>query len=356
MSELRAAWAAELARVIAAPPRARRVLIVHDSPLPARIGDHVRITDAWGGLRERFGGAEIDLWVDHPISLAIHEGSPEFRAVRLANLRSADELPYDLVLALAFDEEALAAQLEARAFRGAVGGLGHKYFARRRFFSPALSPAAALVEGLPGAWGGRLRLTELERREAEETLARAGLGPDEPLLILIDAASDPVKTMAPSELAFATRWALDALGARGLVYVLGDEDPRPRYAALGLEDRLIFHRSRGLRSDIALLGARSVRLILGPDTGMLHAASAVWADAERPPRIVCYVGRFAEADPWFWWGRSRARCGVVMHDGSLRPLSALDPRVTAVPERMGLARELAGRELVRFLGEEGLVG
>lgn len=330
-------------RVAQGLDRPQRILIVQDAPFRANIGDHCRLTGEWSGLKAYFHGADIDLWVDSAIAYSVHLGNPNYREVRRANYREEDLSPYDLVIPMVFDEESFLERLPESC---AVGSLGPKYYGKRKFYESLLPSAVGVFEEVARqapSPRGQLFLS------AEEQRAAASL--EGPIMVIIDETSAPAKHMPEAEHMEMVRFLLGRYRGRALVFEWPDAPKRARYERYlpaELVDRIVFHRTKSLRGDVAVLASPAVRLVFGPDTGMLHLASAVHAGHQTPspPTMMCYAGAWERADPRWWWKGSLAHCAVILRDGSVEPVGRAV--IDEVPGSLGPADQLRAERLIQY--------
>ena len=177
----------------------------------------------------------------------------------------------------------------------------------------------------------RIYQREDERAWAVGWLEQAGVAREDRLVVLIDEASDTDKLLSRN----CTRGVLEHFlrneRVKILLYDLREDGKQEAYREmLGAESfaRLVFSTRNGLRRDLALLGAPQVRMILGPDTGIMHCAAGIHAALPAPaagwaPLLLVYAGRWLGFNMWDFWSGSNAQCLVAYAKDSgpfLRPL------------------------------------
>jgi hypothetical protein len=158
-----------------------------------------------------------------------------------------------------------------------------------------------------------------ERAWAASWLAQAGVSPDDGLIVFVDEASVREKVLQPHCSLRVLEHFLSMDGVKVLMYDIRDQGKKDFYRrrlSPELFEKIIFSTRNGLRRDLALLAASNVKMIFGPDTGIMHCASGVHSalvadnpalDAERP-LILVYAGRWMGFNMWNFWSNSSACC------------------------------------------------
>ena len=180
----------------------------------------------------------------------------------------------------------------------------------------------------------RIHLSTGERRSTEQWLRQAGIGADDRLVLLVDDASTREKLLKPLSQLAILEYFLSMDGVRAIVYDVHEAGKQSVYRQLlrqSLFAKITFCAGRELRRNIALMGAANVKMILGPDTGLMHCAAGVYAAraAEDPnsvaeqPLIFTYMGKWFDFDPMDVWGHSIAHCIVACEGNFGRALRLL---------------------------------
>jgi len=209
----------------------------------------------------------------------------------------------------------------------------------------------------------RLYLEAEERAWAREWLAQAGVAADESLIIFIDDASAVDKLLQPDENLRVLEYLLSIDNAKVLIFDAHGAGKRDYYSArlpARASDRLIVAPGGGLRQDVALLGADPVSLIIGPDTGMMHCASAVHAvrlENEpngkcKLPTILVYVGKWGDFDIRGIWKNSLAVCMLFSEmegDKALRRFEALPRSPEELLTTLAPVTELPAAQVIEFV-------
>lgn len=163
-----------------------------------------------------------------------------------------------------------------------------------------------------------------ERAWATRWLAQAGVTADDVLIVFVDESSTREKALHPRCSLRVLEHLLSIDRVKALVYDVDDRGKKAFYRLMLKQElfgKIVFSTRNDLRRNIALLAAPNVRLIFGPDTGIMHCAVGVHsthptddrvAGAERPP-IVVYAGRWQNFNSWNLWGQSSACC-VLPYD------------------------------------------
>jgi hypothetical protein len=190
---------------------------------------------------------------------------------------------------------------------------------------PLLPVPADVLVGSRG--NHRIYLREDEHAWAAEWLRQAGVASDDLLIVFVDDASASDKLLDRDCVRGVLEHFLSVDRVKILLYDLQEAGKQEAYREmLGAERfaRLVFSTRNGLRRDLALLGAAQVRMILGPDTGMMHCAAGVHAvlaarNRARPPLLLVYAGQWLDFNMWDFWSGSVAQC-LVAYEGESGPL------------------------------------
>jgi hypothetical protein len=197
---------------------------------------------------------------------------------------------------------------------------------------PLLNVTPGLFQGAVG--DHQVYLDEDERAWAARWLVQAGVDSNDAVIVFVDEASVREKELRPQCSLRLLEHFLSIDRVKVLVYDVRDRGKKESYRErLSPErfEKIVFAVGQGLRRDLALLAAPNVKMILGPDTGIMHCAAGVHsalvaqertADVDRP-LIVVYGGRWLGFNMWNFWANSSACCVVPYETGAgvvLRPL------------------------------------
>lgn len=155
-------------------------------------------------------------------------------------------------------------------------------------------------------------LDATERAWAARWLAQAGVKADDVVIVFVDEASTREKVLHPRVSVRLLEHFLSFDHVKALVYDVDDRGKKAFYRMLlnrELFGKIVFSTRNALRPNLALLSAPNVKMIFGPDTGLMHCAVGVHATrgGERP-LILVYAGRWRNFNMWNLWGHSSACC------------------------------------------------
>jgi hypothetical protein len=233
-----------------------------------------------------------------------------------------------------------------------------------RYPFPLVHAPATVFHGAIG--DHRIHLCAEERAWAARWLARQGVAADERLIVFVDEASVRDKELHPRCVVRMLERFLSSERTKVLLFDVHDRGKRAVYRQrLRAEhfERIVMAAGNGLRRDLALLADPSVSLIFGPDTGIMHGASAVHAAlaehepaADRPP-IVVYAGRWLGFNMWRFWANSTACCVLPYETDAgvvLKALSECPRDDEGFQQGLGTAAQAPADLLIAFLESRGM--
>lgn len=353
-----------------------------------RLGDTLQSITGLRFIKERFGIRHLDVNLvdraEFQVAATLLQGDPSVR--RYSNLPYAEIRFPDYQWILHYTtctDSPISAQLSEHydeyvrqspagiAFHSLIASgsdLEARYGEQWREFIyplPLLEPPVDMLECIGG--NHRFYLAAEERAWAQQWLAKAGVTADDALIVFVDDASTAEKLLPPDENLRLLEHLLSLDNAKVLIYDVHGTGKRDEYCArlpARVADRLIVANSSDLRKNVALLGAEQVSLILGPDTGLMHCASAVYAarmESEcngkcNQPAILVYLGRWGAFDSRGIWKNSLATCMVFSETEGRRALRRFE-ELPAEPDELlttlAPLRDLAAAQVIDFLQGEG---
>jgi ADP-heptose:LPS heptosyltransferase len=241
---------------------------------------------------------------------------------------------YDLVLVTYIEKEQQLLQLLLNRYEASVlnGSMRIRIYSVSRFLDkewhgepvfPVFDQLGTFINRNYSNVQKELFITPEERDQAREYLRENGLGPEEKLIVVVDDTTRRDKMLRPDVFFQLVQYLLNMPLARVLIYDDKGIGKRAFYVEwLGEEliDRLIFVEKTDLRKSIALLAIEQVKMVLGPCTGLMHCASAIYQNyiacgmsLQDIPLIIVVAGKEINdtSHKWDWWGNDCAHCLVI---------------------------------------------
>ena len=279
-----------------------------------------------------FTSAKIDLFCNQRLVAHLVKGNTYLNQVILdQSYESISFFQYDVVICLSHRENEILDYLNqiyiSRADSGqipriySVPGLNDKR-ADIKFLFPKLPiPAIDIKQAKM-----EIFISASEREWASQCLTRLGLKLHESLFIVLDAAGDRKKLLEITTYFQLLADLVKHFDARILIYDESGAGKRKLYQKwLGestVEDRFLFAEKTSLREAICLMSAYPVKMILGPCTGLMHCASAVYQNLleqdeiskNKLPVLLTYRGAMTDPldNPYRWWGNSLCDCALIV--------------------------------------------
>lgn len=290
------------------PQELRRVLLIrHD-----RLGDYIITTPIVEAIRQRAPQAEIDV-LGSPVNAEIIRNDPRIHELiiwgktwreQIAAIRRCRERDYDLTLQLITRHTTNPAILASLCTpRGQTVGRGHSYnrgifdyLARRTgehlaaqtfvIFEDALDFGGQMVE-MPSY---SIRLDpEIEHSTTEE-LRQMGFAEGSYLLFNL-SASEAYRTLGTRKSVEVARRLIERYAPQGLtVAVTGAPGEREMIETVARESGARVQMFPSILK--AIVAVRHARMLISPDTGSVHIASAVGTP------VVAYYGEFEKPSRW----------------------------------------------------------
>lgn len=325
----------------------RKVMVLYEEEIH-NIGDCCLRFDKLKYFRSFFDHAEVSinfrLKKNRKYSDALLKNNPYLSAVTEAEWEEIDFPSYDVIIAIAYNEEKLLDFLHARYGRAIAEG---RYKASVYSMSQLILPPVnfgrylftlneALTEHVRTPGPGELYISPGERSWGNAWLEEKGMKPGEDLVILLDSTLRKEKLLR-MDVYFEF---LSALLGRDNVKVLvfdeagiGKEEFYRAWLGDKLMEKMIFSRGLKLREDLCLIGSGYTRMMFGPCTGLLHCASAIYnryvsegMPPEDAPLLMVYTGQYAgleqNADAW-WGGAPLIDCLMLKQRNGRKELTLL---------------------------------
>jgi hypothetical protein len=326
------------------PAGVKNVLILYEEE-KIFIGDTLLRFDQLRICNLFFKNAAIDLSTEKEKNAGIYtsllKGSPVVRQAVCQPWSAIAFNEYDVVIAITYEEKRLLKLLEekytAAGFSSCIFSSTVPVLITQSDDSivfPMYPRLMEFAEKHMGKEPPRIYLSQEDRRSADKWLEEKGLRPEEELYVVLDSTTTRDKMLTITEYEKLLDYLLQNPNARLLIFDEKKIGKAAFYAEwLGKEkaSRIIFSEGLRFRDDLALLGASQVKLILGPCTGLLHCAAAVYThflDQGMPPRavplMITYTGRYQDdyrkenRTAFYWWGNSPlVSCLVLKEKGGI---------------------------------------
>jgi hypothetical protein len=305
----------------------RRVIVLYEEEIH-NIGDCCVRFDKLKYFRSFFDNAEVSinfrLKKNRKYTDSFLKNNPHLAAVTEAEWEEIDFPSYDVVIAIAYNEEKFLQFLYARygpaiaegSYNASVYSMSQLILPPVNFGRYIFTLNEALTEHVKTPGPGELYLSSAERGWGNAWLEEKGMKPGEDLVILLDSTLRKEKLLR-MDVYFEF---LSVLLGRDNVKVLvfdeagvGKEEFYRAWLGDKLMAKMIFSKGLKLREDLCIIGSGYTRMMFGPCTGLLHCASAIFnryvsegmppADA---PLLVVYTGQYAglEQNANAWWGNA----------------------------------------------------
>lgn len=166
-----------------------------------------------------------------------------------------------------------------------------------------------------------IALTEEELKEAEQLLD--SYVADEKLIVYFDKSSTYRKLLKMSVNIELIKYFQSLEGKRVVMFDPFGEDKALFYSSLGIDtSNLVIIKGGSIRRNFAVMADKRVELILGPCTGMMHAASGIYnfmlkhKKRSRPPHMLVYTGLYTGnlTNASYWWKGRLVDCIVIKKD------------------------------------------
>ncbi|NSL91001.1 hypothetical protein ECE50_029520 [Chitinophaga sp. Mgbs1] len=302
-------------------PAAARVLLLFEEELQL-LGDSCQRFHQLAYLREYLQCAPLTVnfppMKNQRFYQALLQHNPHIAAVTSEEKEDIRFEDYDLIITASCQEDKLKTWLDNKY--GAQ--LPPVYSMSGYLLKPvagqvvAFPPLEEMSDYADNARPGELYITPEERQWADNWLVSKGMQPHERLFVIVDTAAARSKLLDFKIYFELLKGLLDTPDVRILIFDEKKQGKRDLYKPwLGTEkmQRMIFAEGHTLREDLCLTGSSFTRLVLGPCTGLMHGASAIFnhylatgTDKKDIPSIIVYTGMSGDEsyEAEHWWGTS----------------------------------------------------
>lgn len=293
----------------------RSLLVLYDDP-NFFIGDTCIILDKLKICKQFFTQAHVTInFISHQHLekyKVLLQNNPYIDTVLGEPIEKVDLTGYDFIICISMDEQRIN-----RALTQYVS-LQTPVYSFSKIFFPHLQQTLfplylALLEFANNQSDPKeLYISAAEKQWANDWLRNQGLKEDEQLFIIIDTTTRKDKLLSFSAYYELLYWLLQRPKSKILIFDERNSGKELFYKELMGADkigRFIFSKQLGLRQDICLIGAGRADLILGPCTGLMHCASAIYNQyaksgvQQRPPVMITYTGKNQQPTR-YWWNDS----------------------------------------------------
>lgn len=294
---------------------ARKVLLMERGPTTF-IGDLSKTAGMLWHIKEYFPNAILDFnfYLCPKRQLIYHsllKNSPYINKIFSEELEDFDFSEYDLIIYVDPDETSLLNTLRDGA---------PPVFSLTRMMIPPTVVKNILFplydDLIQFLWTTKdeLYISNDEREWAENWIRDRGVDQDDSLFILFDDSSLKSKLLKVPVYFDFLQFLLRGKKTRVLNFDERGVGKKDFYEAwLGNQtDKMIFSKNLSLREALCILSARSVKMIFGPCTGLIHCASSIYnrykrlgMDENDIPIMITYTGPYPEPqNARDWWGNS----------------------------------------------------
>jgi hypothetical protein len=306
----------------------KRVLVLYGEKKKFFIGDCCIRFDKMRHLRTFFRDSAIHINFSYKQKYefykALLRNNPHIDHISMLDWEDIDFMSYDIIFCFCCIEKDLLTHLQSR-----YGNLiGSELFRLSVFSIPVLMDKSEskrdrvfpvntnLMAYMFMPRAGELYIGKDEEDWANQWLRSKGLLPGEDLFVLIDSTTDRSKMLDITVYFDFLKSILGRKNTRVLIFDENNIGKKEFYREwLGDQNiqKFIFSEGFGLRENLCLIASSFTRMVMGPCTGPMHCASAIYnnyvengmaiADV---PLLITYTGVYTKdnisAD--FWWGAS----------------------------------------------------
>lgn len=282
------------------------------------IGDSCITLDKLNVLKKYFGQARITInfLSSAPLVryMALLENNPYLDERIQVPLESLNLKDYEVVICIVQDEWKIQPWLQKQPETPPVFSFSQVFFPSVKAEQVVYLPYEPLLELAESTVAPKeLYISKEEKNWGESWLDLNGLKRDEQLFVLVDNASKREKMVSMGVYIEVLKWLLKIPKTKMLIFDEGNVGKEFFYKEMlgnGRTDTMIYSKGLPLRQDLCLLASDRVRLVIGPCTGLMHCASAIYnryvaegRPIEQSPAIVTYTGKNEHA-AYYWWKHS----------------------------------------------------
>jgi hypothetical protein len=308
--------------------KVRSVLILYEDDF-FFIGDACIILDKLHVCKKFFEQAKVDInfLSSSPLDryLALLQNNPYLDDITQRPLESLDVSHYEIVICVVQDEIKIERWLQTYTDTPAVFSFSQLFFPTVKSEQIVFLPYEPLLEfARATVTPKRLYISKEEKTWAESWLDLNGVRPDEQVFVILDSASKREKLLNIGVYMELVSWLLRIPKTKILIFDERNAGKDLFYRELaGPEHRhaIVYSRGLSLREDLCLLSSGKVRLVIGPCTGLMHCASAIYnryvdegLPVEEVPAMVTYTGKNYQP-PYYWWKNSPLTDVLIIRKG-----------------------------------------
>jgi hypothetical protein len=302
----------------------KRMLVLYEEKI-YNIGDCCVRFDKLKHFASYFSNATVDInfkkgendkFID-----ALLKNNPHLSAITTADWKEIDFGQYDVVIAISYNEPKLQQFMQEN-----YGPADKLPFALISLSELILNPCdtakyifpvvQSLVDHVRVPGPGELYISEEEQAWADGWLESKGVKKGEQLFIVLDSTLRREKLLNLDVYFEFLATLLKKQNCKVLVFdenELGKEEFYGAWLGGKAMEKMIFSKKMQLRQDLCLLGSSYTRLVVGPCTGLLHCASAIYnryvnegMPVDEIPVLMVYTGVYLgpELNANNWWRNS----------------------------------------------------
>lgn len=322
----------------------KRVLVLYEEKI-YNIGDCCVRFDKLKHFGSFFGNAAVDInfrkgendkFID-----ALLKNNPHLAAITTMDWNEIDFNQYDVVIAISYNEPKLLQFIHQK-----YGSNDNSLFAVISLSELILNPSDSakyifpvvqqLVDYVRILGPGELYISDEEQAWADSWLESKGVKKGEHLFIVLDSTLRREKLLSLNVYFEFLAALLKKQNCKVLVFdenELGKEEFYSAWLGSKAMEKMIFSKKMQLRQDLCLIGSSYTRLVVGPCTGLLHCASAIYnryinkgMPAEDVPLLMVYTGVYLgpELNANNWWRNSPlVNCLMLKNRNGVKQLTLL---------------------------------
>jgi len=326
-----------------------RVLVLYEDP-EFFIGDTCIKFNLLGLCKAYYSNADVTInFTGAHTSMyeAILNGNPDFDSFLHQHMEEIDFLRYDVVICASSKESVLFALLQSK-YKKEIAQQQFPvafYSISRYILRPAAQPAFefpvhealfAYVQAHESSKTSRIHISNGEREWGNQWFRQKGVKEDEEVFILLDSSSAKNKLLTTMAYFDVLKNLLSRDKCKVLIFdekSIGKESFYKEWLGPRLFEKMIFSKSLLFRQDLRLIASTYTRAVIGPCTGLIHCASAIynnfiangmpeWA----VPLLITYTGKYFQKErntAESWWGNAPLVNVLVLRNANGRKAMTL---------------------------------
>jgi ADP-heptose:LPS heptosyltransferase len=282
------------------------------------IGDSCIVLDKLKMCKQFFKNATVHLHFSNTTYIgkyqALLKNNPYIDKVCTLPLTHIEFCEYQLVICITHEEKKILTLLSEKyagtSFNTAVYSFSGKIFPYITGHQPVFPEYTSLLEFSEATVEPKeLYISTEERIWADNWLKDHGLAAHESLFIMLDATSQKEKTLTIPVYSEVLMYLLGFPDIKVLIFDehrTGKDQFYRKLLPPGYFNRMIFSRGLSLREDLSLISSKQLRFMLGPCTGLMHCAAAIYSHflktipADEPPLLITYTGKYSQPASYWW--------------------------------------------------------